>query len=178
MDVEEVIRKRKAVRRFKPDPIPDDVLLRILEAGRLAPSSKNSQPWHFIVIKNKKTLEELAKTTYTGDFLPDAPLAIAVVLENAKLETDGARAIQNMVLVAWKYGIGTVWVTNYWDKAKKILGIPMSGNYKLLTIMPFGYFPESEKPRGKKKRKPLEEITHFERWGNPLPIAIQQGGEQ
>ncbi len=167
-DVEEIIRKRRAIRKFKPDPIPDEILCRILEAGRLAPSSKNSQPWHFIVIKNKKTLQELAKTTYTGSFLPDAPVAIAVVLENAKLETDAARAIQNMVLVAWKYGIGTCWITNFWDKAKQILGVPMTGNYKLITVLPFGFIPEDEKPKGKKKRKKLEEIAHSEYFGNPL----------
>lgn len=168
LDVEDAIRKRRAIRRFKPDPIPDEILCRILEAGRLAPSSKNSQPWHFIVIRNKETLKELAKCTYTGEFLPSAPVAIAVILENAKLESDAARAIQNMVLVAWKYGIGTCWITNFWDKAKAILGVPMTGNFKLVTVLPFGYIPEDEKPRGKKKRKSLKEIAHEERFGNPL----------
>ncbi len=164
-DVEKAIRQRKAIRRFKPDPIPDEILYKILEAGRLSPSSKNSQPWHFIIVKDRKKLSELSRMTYTGDFLATAPLAIAVILENAKLETDGARAIQNMTLVAWKYGIGTVWITNFWDKAKQVLGVPMTGNFKLLTVMPFGFIPESEKPKGKKKRKPLHEIVHFEAFG-------------
>ncbi len=170
IDVEEAIRKRRAIRRFKPDPIPDDILCRILEAGRLAPSSKNSQPWHFIVIKNKQTLKELAKCTYTGNFLPEAPVAIAVVLENAKLESDAARAIQNMVLVAWKYGIGTCWITNFWDKAKTILGVPMTGNFKLVTVLPFGFIPDDEKPRGKKRRKSLREIVHEEQFGTPFTV--------
>ncbi|MFW9996058.1 MAG: nitroreductase family protein [Candidatus Odinarchaeota archaeon] len=169
-DVEEVIHKRRAVRSFKPDMIPDDILRKILEAGRLAPSSKNSQPWHFIVIKNKETLRELAKMTYTGDFLPDAPLAIAVILENAKLESDAGRAIQNIVLVAWKYSIGTVWITNYWEKAKEILGVPMTGNFKLVTIMPFGYIEETSKPAGSKIRKNFAEITHFEQFGQHLQL--------
>ncbi|MFX0064641.1 MAG: nitroreductase family protein [Candidatus Hermodarchaeota archaeon] len=172
-DVETIIRTRRAVRHFKPDPIPDEILYRILNSARLAPSSKNSQPWHFIVIKNKKTLQELAKMTYTGDFLPDAPLAIATVLENAKLETDAARAIQNMVLTAWKYKIGTVWITNFWEKAKKILGIPMTGNYKLITVMPFGYIYDDSKSRGKKHRKKFEEIVHSENFENPLKLDFK-----
>lgn len=170
-DVERAIRTRKAIRRFKPDPIPDEILFRILEAGRLSPSSKNSQPWHFIIIKDKAKLSELSKMTYTGDFLSEAPVAIAVILENAKLETDGARAIQNMTLVAWKYGIGTVWITNFWDKAKQVLGVPMTGNFKLLTVMPFGYVPESERPKGRKKRKPLSKIVHFEKFGSPWEFS-------
>src|SRR3990172_6174304 len=87
-DVETIVRCRREIRVFSPDPIPDDILLRILNAGRYAPSSKNSQPWHFIVVRNRTVLEELSKTTYTGRFLAIAPLAIAVVLENAKLESD------------------------------------------------------------------------------------------
>lgn len=172
-DVETIIRTRRAVRHFKPDPIPDEILYRILNSARLAPSSKNSQPWHFIIIKNKKTLQELAKMTYTGDFLPDAPLAIATVLESAKLETDAARAIQNMVLTAWKYRIGTVWITNFWEKAKQILGIPMTGNYKLITVMPFGYIYDDVKPRGKKHRKKFEEIFHSETFETPLKLDFE-----
>ncbi len=168
LDIEQAVRKRRAVRAFKPDPIPEDVLVKILEAGRLAPSSKNSQPWHFIVVRDKEKLIELSKMTYTGAFLPDAPLAIAVVLEDAKLESDAARAVQNMALVAWKYGIGTVWVTNYWEKGKEVLGVPMTGKYKLVTVMPFGYPAATGKKVGKKMRKALSEVVHDEQFGVPF----------
>ena len=163
-DVEEVIRKKREIRKFKVDEIPDEILEKILEAGRISPSSKNSQPWHFIVIKNKVTLQSLAKCTYSGDFLSDAPLAIAVVLQDAKLETDAGRCIQNMMLVAWKYGIGSVWITNFWEKAKQILSVPMSPRFKLVTVIPFGYVPEASKPKGRKIRKPFNEVVHYEKF--------------
>ena len=163
-DVEEVIRKKREIRKFRADSIPDKILKKIVEAGRISPSSKNSQPWHFIVIKDKDTLRSLSKCTYSGDFLPDAPLAIAVVLEDAKLETDAGRCIQNMMLVAWKYGVGSVWITNFWEKAKQIIDVPMNPRFKLITVIPFGYVPETSKPKGKKKRKALSEIVHYEKF--------------
>ena len=148
-DVETIVRRKRDIREFKPEPIKEDQLWYILEAGRLAPSSKNAQPWHFIVIRNKETLQELAKTTPTGSYLANAPLAIAVVLENAKLESDAGRAVQNMVLVAWKYNIGSVWITNFDSQARKILKIPATEKFKLVTVVPFGYIPEVSRPQGK-----------------------------
>jgi nitroreductase len=96
------IRTRREIRDFLDKPIPEESLLRILEAGRLAPSSKNSQPWHFVVIRDRETLAKISDLTPTGKHLAQAPLAIAVLMDGAKMpEVDGARAIQNMVLAAW-----------------------------------------------------------------------------
>ncbi len=168
-DVEEIIRKKRDIRKFKPEPISDKIILKILEAGRLSQSSKNSQPWHFIVIKDKAKIQKLSENTYSGDFLKDAPLAIAVISHNAKLESDLGRCVQNMMLVAWKYKIGSVWITNFWEKAKDILNVPMTPNYKLITVIPFGYIPvDLQVVKGKKKRKQLSEIAHLESFGSPL----------
>lgn len=133
-----------------------------MEAGRLAPSSKNSQPWHFVVIRNKETLGRIASLTPTGDHIGKAPLAIAVLMDGAKLpEVDGARAIQNMVLEAWDLGIGACWITNFYeDGVKDILGAPQ--RMKLVSVIPFGY-PKEPKTRRRKIRKSLEEIVSQEK---------------
>jgi len=141
-----------------------EIILKILEAGRLSPSSKNSQPWHFIVITDKNNLKKISETTPTGSFIANASFAIALFMENAKLpEIDGARAMQNMMLAAWCLGIGSCWVANFdEDKVKEILKVPR--NLKLITVVPFGY--PADKPKGKKIRKSLKEIVHWEYFGN------------
>lgn len=170
MDIEVVIRKKRDLRKFSDKQISDEILLKILEAGRFSQSSKNSQPWHFVVIKDKEILKSLASNTYSGDFIPEAPLAIAVIMENGKLESDIGRCVQNMMLVAWKYGIGSCWITNFWEKAKQIINVPMSPNYKLITVIPFGYVQEGDTPKGKKIRKALSEIAHLDKFGNSLNL--------
>jgi nitroreductase len=167
MDVETAIKTRRAIRLFDDRPIPEELITRILNAGRLAPSSKNSQPVRFIVIRDKEKLLQLSEMTYTGDYLANAPLAIAVITEDAKLpEVDAARAVQNMVLLAWELGIGSVWITNFWEVGKEVLGVPMTGRYRLITVLPFG-FPHSsvQRPRGKKIRHSLQLIAFNEQWG-------------
>ncbi|MGA2791405.1 MAG: nitroreductase family protein [Candidatus Bathyarchaeia archaeon] len=163
MDTFTCIRTRREIREYLDKPIPDDSLQRILEAGRLAPSSKNSQPWHFIAIKNKDTLRKISALTPTGAHIAKAPLAIAILMESAKLpEIDGTRAIQNMVLAAWELGIGSCWVTNFYDDGvKDLLSAPQ--RMKLVTVMPFGY-PAEPKTNRKKNRKPLQEIVHYEKF--------------
>jgi nitroreductase len=153
-------------------PITEDSLLRILEAGRLAPSSKNSQPWHFVVIRSKETLAKISELTPTGKHIAQAPLAIAVLMDGAKMpEVDGARAIQNMVLAAWEIGIGACWVTNFYDDAvKDLLGAPQ--RMKLVSVIPFGY-PTETKTARKKLRKPLKEIVHYERLGKSKALTVQ-----
>jgi nitroreductase len=163
MDTFTCIRTRREIREYLDKPIPDASLQRILEAGRLAPSSKNSQPWHFVVIRNKETLKKLSELTPTGAHIAKAPVAIAILMDSAKLpEIDGTRAIQNMVLAAWELEIGACWVTNFYDDGvKDLLRAPQ--RMKLVTVMPFGYSAEPRTKR-KKNRKPLAEIVHFEKF--------------
>ena len=165
MDTFTCIRTRREIRDYLEKPISDESLQRILEAGRLAPSSKNSQPWHFIVIRDRTTLKRVSELTPTGEHIARAPLAIAILMDAAKLpEIDGARAVQNMVLVAWDMGIGSCWVTNFYeDGVKDLLGAPQ--RMKLVTVIPFGY-PIEAKTKRKKNRKPLNEIAHYERFGH------------
>ena len=108
MDVFESIRRRRTIRDFKPDPVPDDVVHRILQAARWAPSSSNTQPWHFIVVRNPDTIAELGSICTQGTFIGQAPLAIAVVMgETRRPQLDAGRALQQMELVAWSEGLGT-----------------------------------------------------------------------
>jgi len=167
MDTYTCIRTRREIRDYLDKPIPNETVQRILEAGRLAPSSKNSQPWHFIVIKDRMTLKKISELTPIGAHIAKAALAIAILMDAAKLpEIDGARAVQNMVLEAWEMGVGSCWVTNFYDDGvKDLLGVPQ--RMKLVTVMPFGY-PVEPNAKGKKIRKPLSEIVHGERFGQPF----------
>ena len=80
-DVENVIRTKREIRSYKPDPIPTEIIKKILEAGRLSASSRNSQPWHFMAITDKNILKEIADNAPTGRYIATAPLAIAVLLD-------------------------------------------------------------------------------------------------
>ena len=164
MDVYQAIRTRVAVRRFMPDPVPEPVIKKILRAGRWAPSRRNTQPWHFIVIRDGHTLAQLASMTSGGPYIADAPLAIAIVMENARMsQFDAGRLIENMLLAAWSEGVGTCFVGGFdQEKAKDLLNIPQ--DMDLITVMPYGYPTEAAKSGGK-RRKPLSENTHVERFG-------------
>lgn len=170
MEALECIRTRVAVRDFRDDPVPGPALRTILEAGRLAGSSKNTQPWHFVVIQERETLRRLSDLTPTGPHLARAPLAIAVATIGAKMpEVDGSRAIQNMMLAAWDLGLGTCWITNFDERrVKELLGLP--GDAVFLTAFPVGY-PRQRVTGRRKRRKPLEEIVHWERFGQRGPAG-------
>ena len=164
MDVYQCIRTRVATKSFTPDPIPESIIKKILRAGRWAPSQRNRQPWHLIVIQDPQALRQLGSLTSSGSYIAEAPLAIAVVMENARMpQFDAGRLIENMLLVAWGDGIGTSFVGGFdHQKVKELLGVPETMEF--ITVMPFGYPTEAAKSSGK-RRKPLEEITHKERFG-------------
>ena len=166
MEVYEAIRSRVTVREFKTDPVPEAVVRKILRAGRWAPSAGNRQPWHFIVVRDRGRLRQIAGLAPGGAFIGEAPFAIAVAMESPRLaQFDAARAIENMLLVAWAEGVGTCYVGNMErDPIKELLGIPPQ--MELITVMPYGYPKDAAGTRGK-RRKTLEEIAHLERFGQP-----------
>ena len=156
-----------AVRHYTDTPIPDDIVHRIVEAGRLTGSSINGQPWHFIVVRDPATLQALAGRARSGPYIAGAPLAIGVVVERTRYAvSDASRAIQSMMLTAWGDGIGSNWVGfGGLESAGELLGVPADKD--LLAILPFGY-PAQRLGKGRKNRKPLHEVAHLERFGNPL----------
>jgi len=167
MDVYEAVRTVLAVRRYRDDPIPEATLQRIVEAAHLTASSKNEQPWHFIVIQERETLQQLGAMIPYGPYIAQAPLAIAVALDKSIFAvSDASRAVQSMVLTAWADGVGSNWVgfIGGLDNVKPLLHIP--AEVDLLAIIPFGY-PADTIGKGKKRRKPLAKIAHRERFGRP-----------
>jgi nitroreductase len=166
MDVFEAVRTLLAVRRYQDRPVPEDVLQRIVEAGRLTASGSNRQPWHFIVVQDRDTLRQMGALAPTGPYIAQAPLAIVVAIDKTRLAvSDASRAIQSMLLTAWSEGVGSNWVGfGGLEDVKALLNIP--AELDLLAILPFGY-PADTVGRGKKQRKPLAEVAHRERYGQP-----------
>ena len=168
-------RSRLTVREFKPDPVPDDVIQKLLRAGQWAPSSRNLQPWHFIVMTDPDTLRAIAGVASSGRFIADAPMAIAIAMDNAdRPDLDTGRALQQMELVGWEEGLGTCFVglriAEQNRRVKELLGIP--DRMELVTVLPFGYrLDDARGGMGLKNRKPLSEIAHSERFGQPYQPA-------
>jgi len=163
METFEAIRTVLAVRRFKETPIPEPIVRQIVEAGHLTASSMNGQPWHFLIVQDRETLRQLGSLAPTGPYIAQAPLAIIVGMEQSPYAlSDASRAIQSMILTAWSQGIASNWVG--FDNLPNInpsLGIPQE--ISILAILPFGY-PVDTIGKGQKKRKPLNEVAHRERW--------------
>jgi len=137
MDTFECIRTRRTTRTFLPQDLPEKTMYRILEAGRLAPSARNRQPWHLIAICDQALLQRLAPLCTTGRFIEQARFAVAIVTDPANRwhEIDAARAVQNMELAGWNDGVGTCWVGGLErDKIKELLDIPP--HLHLLTRSP------------------------------------------
>ena len=173
MDVEQAIKTKREIRKYdQSKEVDEETIKKILEAGRLSQSSKNNQPVRYIVIQDKEKLSELSRCTYSGDFLTQASFGVAVVTEDAKLpEIDSARSVQNMMLQAWSLGVGSCWITNFWEKGLKILDVPMNGRYKLITVIPFGYLHSDViKPKGKRIRKEFHEVVFKESFLNPWKV--------
>ena len=167
MDVYECIRTRRTVREFTPEPVPEAIVHKILQAGRWAPSSSNTQPWHFVVVRDRETIAALGRIATQGVFIGHAPLAIAIVMENAgRPQLDAGRAIQQMELTAWSEGLGTCFVgiraAEQHVAIKALLGIPEG--MELITVLPFGYRLAGRRAAGT-PRKPMAEIAHSEKFG-------------
>jgi nitroreductase len=143
MDVTEAIRLKRAVREFAPTPLPEDVVARILAAGRRAQSSKNTQPWHFIAIRQRQTLEALSRLgTYAG------------------------QAAAYMQLAAWELGVGSCIASIYEpEAARELLQAPSALHFDVALSFGYPAHPTvlSAPPRAG-GRLPREESVHFERW--------------
>jgi nitroreductase len=167
MDVFEAVRTVLAVRRYQDRPLPEDALRRIVEAAHLTASSRNLQPWHFVIVQDRETLRKLGDLAPTGPYTAQAAAAIVVVVDRSRFAiSDASRAVQSMVLTAWDQGIGSNWVGfNNLENVKPVLGIP--DDLDVLAIVPLGY-PSDTLGKGKKQRKPLGEIVSRERFGQPF----------
>ena len=157
--VYETVHTVLAVREFDARPIPDDVMRRIIEAGRLTASSMNLQPWHFVLVTDREGLRELGALISTGRYVASSAAAIVVAYERDSEYgvSDASRAIQSMILVAWADGVGSNW-TGFGDLDSVGAKVGLPDSYEVLAVLPFGY-PKRKLGKGKKKRKPLAEVA-------------------
>jgi len=166
VDVFDAVRTVLAVRQYRDDPLPDEVVDRILEAVQLTGRASNRQPWHFIVVRGRDAIRELGRLVTTGPYIAGAPLAIVVAAEKGSWGlSDASRAIQSMVLTAWEEGVGSNWAGGPpMDQLKPLLGLP--DELDVVAVLPFGY-PAQPAGSGRKSRKALREVAHRERFGQP-----------
>lgn len=165
MDVLEALLTRRAVRKFKKDPVPPEILEKILEAGRWSPSASNSQPWDFIVITEPELRRRLSRSFMYGLFLAEAPLGIAVVVDpwrSGCAVQDGAIAAYGIWLAAHGLGLGACWINPNMDEGavRNLLDLPEGK--ELICILAIGYPAQSVKS----VRRKLKDIVHIERYGN------------
>jgi nitroreductase len=166
----DVVKKRASTRRYRDRPIPERVLLSILEAARLAQSADNRQPWQFIVTTDPANKVRLVQAADNQSFVREAAAVIVCLAdpdESAKVGPfegfliDLAIAIENMALTAWDLGIGSCWIGAFdEEKVKELFDVP--DNLRVVSLLTLGY--PDEKP-GAKYRKRLDEIVHYEKYG-------------
>ena len=163
--LEEAIRTFRAVRQFTDQPLSDEDIQAILNAGRRAQSSKNTQPWQFVAVRNRETLQQLATCGTFAGHLAGAALGVAL-LSPVEGFYDLGQATAYMQLAAWARGIGSCIASIYEpEKARAILGVPADQNFRY--ALSFGYpAPNPTRPTGLKKggRLPLEEVVRWEHW--------------
>lgn len=172
MNVYQAIRSKRSIRHFSDQPLSDDDLTRILDAGRLAGSSKNSQPWHFIVLRDRERLIALSQCGTWSGHLAGATVGVALVTgdwrERWPVAFDLGAAAQNMMLAAHELGIGSVMANIYEiDQARDLLGLP--AELMCYSAISFGYPAnpgDLTRPAKKGGRRPLAEVVHWERWGS------------
>ncbi len=171
MEVTEAIRTKRAVRRFKGEPLPDDAVEAILNAARRSPTAANAQYLTYTAIKDRALQAQLAEIRQGSAHLRDAPFVVAIVTQTEKwsdsvINFDSGQAATYMMLEAWSLGIGSN-VTSFGGDttAREVLNLP--ANTRCDWAISFGY-PEDEtatsapmKPGG---RKPLDEVVRWGRW--------------
>jgi len=175
VDAFEAIRKRRSVRRYTGDPIPREHLLQIVDAGHLAASGNNRQPWEFIIVTDRALIDQLKVASHWMD---KAAAVIAVVLDPTSRwwMEDGSAAVQNMLVAATALGYGSCWLEGYTvpreEEFKILLGVPPEK--RLFTLVPVGVpveWPDKDK-------KPLSSLVFWERYprsdappppGDPTP---------
>ena len=169
MEFYKLIEQRETLREYDPaKKIPDEVLKRILNAGRLAPSAANRQPWTFVLVSSENKLNEV-KESYQRHWFKNAPHILVVKGDKTKtwirqydgynpIETDLAIAMDHMILAAENEGVGACWIIAFdYEKLSKAIGL--KENEVVYCITPLGYPPKGYKKRGKKIRKELDEIV-------------------
>ncbi len=169
MNVMEAIQTRRSIRAYKDQPIEEDKLKRVLEAGRLAPSASNQQEWKFVVVTDQATRAKLAQAAHGQDFVGQAAAVIVgCAVDTSRVMACGqlaypidlAIALDHMTLAAVEEGLGTCWVGAFKeDEVKGILGIPEK--VRVVELLPIGY-PQSQPPA--RPRNAFDDVVVWEQW--------------
>jgi nitroreductase len=181
MNFHELVRNRQSVRRYSPKPIENELVLKCLEAGRLAPSASNSQPWHFIIINEPELLNKVAEATTNkglpiNNFAKQAPVLIVIVIErppfitrmagnikNKDFEwTDLGIAAEHFCLQATELGLGTCMI-GWFDEKKIIELLSVPKNKRVGLVITLGYAVENYKQRQKIRKVPSK-IISYNKW--------------
>jgi nitroreductase len=170
MNVLEAIGKKRAIRDYASRPIPNEIIRRILNAGRRAQSSRNNQLWHFIAIQQQETLGALARLGDYADHLARAALAVAILTpdpsERISVMFDAGQAAAYMQLAALELGVGSCVVRLHRpEPARTLLGYPEDLHLHYVLAMGYPAVPEAmEAPLKATGRRPLAEVIRFEHW--------------
>ncbi len=159
-----VIKSRRSVRTYRDTEIPDDVVRDALDCAALAPNARNTQPWLFGIVREKKTLTQIADWVNHGKFIAQAPICFAVFgqRDDKYYLEDCCAATSQLILGLWAHGVGSCWVAGekkeYAEEVRKLLGVPPA--YTLVSLIPAGY--PVEVPKIEKKSR--EEILFSEHY--------------
>ena len=171
MDFHDAVAARRSVRAYRPDPIPEDVFNRVMEAARLAPSAKNIQPWKFIIVRDPAIRRQVAAACRNQLFMAEAPVIICgCAIESIcyrgmggywnSWAVDLSIALEHIMLAGAAEGLGTCWIGSFVEaEVRRVLQIPEE--IKIVALTPLGYPARESAPR---PRKPLSEITCPDRW--------------
>lgn len=180
-DVTTALKKLRQARRFLDKPIPADIIHELLEVARWTGSSKNNQPWEFVVVDDRETLRQLSQAGGFTQFLEGAALAIVIVLKGAAPRSeayDEGRLSERLMIAADSFGIGsgTGWFSDKDAKqrVREILGIPEEKD--VWQAVAFGYTDTDQQQRSSSVgggRRPLEELVSYGRYGERTPDTDQ-----
>jgi nitroreductase len=165
MEFDLVLKKRRSIRKYKPDTVPRESIMKALEAARIAPSAAHRQPWHFIVVEDAEMRAKLAGRQSWAALAP--VIVVAFADEEASpswCSNDVGIAFEHLVLTATNLGLGTCWLglTSRNDEIRKLLSTPAS--LKVIAMTPIGVPDEEPAP---KDRKRLDQIVSWETYGKP-----------
>jgi nitroreductase len=153
MEFTEVIMSRRSIRKYRPDPVPEEKLRRLQEALRAAPTGSNRQPFKFIFVANEELRTQVAAASPTQECLKQAPVLMVATCQKGR-SFDTAIAVDHMILTATNEGLGTCWI-GWFDRGVVAKALGIGEEYEIPIMVPIGYAAEAPGPR---PRKPLEEL--------------------
>jgi nitroreductase len=182
MNVFEAKKARRSVRSYTPDPVPDEVLWKLLESARLAPSAKNYQLWRFIVVRTQEARDRIARGGMFARFVDEVPVVIVACGDTSSrfYVHDTCIALEHLVLTATGEGLGSCWIGSFDEEdLRELLGIPE--RFRVVALVSIGYSTE-KRDLGRsflhlfRSTKRLEEDAFLESFGRPFAIGAGESG--